>query len=155
MSDVCAILLNGDDRVGEYSASGVNGIRRHPYADYPLTYGDVTGASVHDDGEVYGAIGWRLKKNFEGETRSVSQLLGYLVQGMSFTAAGPYFEDMREGILQAIPANDTLGRCLVWDAFAHYGVGVGAKATLTRNKGKAVVSVTESFTLPTGCSAVD
>jgi hypothetical protein len=40
----------------------------------------------------------------------------------------------------------------VWDAFAHYGVGVGAKATLTRNKGKTAVSVTESFTKPAECS---
>jgi hypothetical protein len=154
MSDVCAVLLNGDDRVGEYSASGVNGIRRHPYANYPLTYGNVTGASVHDDGEIYGAIGWRLKENFAGDSRQVGELLGYLVQGMNNTAAGPYFEHMRDGILDAIPASDTVGHCLVWDAFADYGVGVGAKATFTRNKGKTVVSVTESFARPASCVAI-
>ena len=152
MSDVCAILLNGDDKVGEYSASGANGIRRYPYANYPLTYGDVNGAAVHDDGEVYGAIGWRLKKNFEGAGRSVSLLLDYLVQGMNYTAAGPYFEHMRDGILQAI--DEPLDRCLVWDAFADYGVGVGAKATFTRNKGRTVLSVTESFTVPATCSPI-
>ena len=43
MSDVLAIVINGDDRVGEYSASDPLGIRSAPYANYPRTYGDVTG----------------------------------------------------------------------------------------------------------------
>ena len=152
MSDVCAILLNGDDVVGEYSASDPGGIRRNPYAAYPRTYKDVTGGGVHADGEVYGAIGWRLKENFEGAGRTVDQLFGYLVRGMNFTPAGPYFEDMRDGILQAI--TDPTDRCLVWDAFADYGVGVGASATVGMRRGKYVVTVVESKALPAGCGQV-
>jgi len=40
----------------------------------------------------------------------------------------------------------------VWDAFADFGVGVGAKATVKRSGG---IAVTESFALPVGCSAVN
>ena len=40
-SDGIAMLVNGDDVVGEYSASSPGGIRRAPYAGYPLTYGDL------------------------------------------------------------------------------------------------------------------
>ena len=36
-------------------------------------------------------------------------------------------ENMRDGILQAASAGD---QCLIWEAFAHFGVGVGAKATV-------------------------
>ena len=38
--------------------------RRAPYADYPLTYSAVTGAEVHNDGEIYAAIVWRLIELF-------------------------------------------------------------------------------------------
>jgi hypothetical protein len=155
MSDVCALLLNGDDRIGEYSSSTPGGIRRNPYTDYPRTYGNVAGASVHDDGEIYAAIGWRLRENFLGAGRTVDQLFGYLVDGMNVTPAGPYFEHMRDGILAAIPvegpAADPVGACLVWDAFADVGVGVGAKATVGFRRGRTTITITESFVLPSKC----
>jgi extracellular elastinolytic metalloproteinase len=148
MSDVCALLLNGDDRIGEYSASDARGIRRFPYANYPNTYSDVTGAEVHDDGEIYGAIGWKLIELFGTRTDA---LFGYIVDGMHYTPAAPTYEAMRDGILQSIagdlsaPAGDD---CLVWRAFAQYGVGVGAKGTA---KGSSV-KIVESFTLPAACT---
>ena len=40
-------------------------LRSAPYDNYQRTYGDIVGAGVHLDGEVYGAIGWRLWKNFQ------------------------------------------------------------------------------------------
>jgi hypothetical protein len=109
-----------------------------------LTYGDVTGAEVHADGEVYGAIGWQLMQNFGAERRS--DLFTYLVDGMNFTPAQPTYEQMRDGILQA--ANGSADdQCLIWNAFAKYGVGVGATGVV---KGKAVI-VTESFVVPQNC----
>lgn len=150
MSDVLSILFNGNDVVGEYAFSYSGGIRTEPYANYSRTYGDVTGSEVHFDGEVYGAIGWRLRQNFLGAGVSVDQLLDYIVDGMNYTPAAPSFEDMRDGILQSV-SNAGLGHeCLVWDAFADYGVGVGA---VGRTRGSTVV-VTESFTLPGGCTAI-
>ncbi|HYK04895.1 MAG TPA: M36 family metallopeptidase [Thermoanaerobaculia bacterium] len=140
MADVLAIVLNGDDRVGEYSASDPLGIRSAPYANFPRTYGSVTGTGVHYDGEIYGAIGWKLRELYLANGFTTDQLLRDLVQGMNFTPSRPYYEHMRDGILAA-----TTRDCLVWTAFAQYGVGVGAKATVS---GTGAVTVTESFTIP-------
>jgi hypothetical protein len=145
MSDVLAILLNGNDRVGEYSASDPNGIRSAPYTNYQRTYGDFSSTGVHFDGEIYGAIGWRLRENYLAAGQTVDTLLGDIVGGMNFTPAGPAFEDMRDGILTAAAA--TGRECLIWDAFADFGVGVGAEATV---RGPNVI-VTESFALPQEC----
>jgi len=141
MSDVLAIILNGDDRVGEYSATDPLGIRSAPYANYPRSYGDIAGTSVHFDGEVYGAIGWRLRELYLANGFTTDQLLRDLVQGMNFTPARPFYEHMRDGILAASTRD-----CLVWTAFAQYGVGSGAKATV---KG-STIKITESFTIPAG-----
>ena len=153
MSDVLALLFNNDnDRVGEYSASDPLGIRTQPYQNYTRTYKDFGGTEVHLDGEIYGAIGWRLRNNFSAAGLGVDTLLDYLVDGMNETEPGPAIEDMRDGILQAIRnAGETLDgpqQCRVWEAFAHYGVGVGAQATVSRrNK----LTITESKTVPASC----
>ena len=149
MSDVLAVWANQDDRIGEYSFDDPLGIRSFPYTNYPRTYGDFgdTGFEVHHDGEIYGAIGWRLFQTFQSQGIPKGVLLDYLVDGMNFTPAGPSFEQMRDGILQSV-ANSGSGReCLIWDAFAHYGVGVGA---IGKVKGQIVV-VHESFALPPQC----
>ena len=152
MGDTLALLLNdNNDVIGEYSASDPAGIRRNPYTNYPRTYGDVTGAEVHNDGEVYAAIGWRLLENFKAASLPDPNrlLLGYLVQGMNFTPEQPSYEQMRDGILQAV--TDSTHACLVWDAFADFGVGVGAKGVAQGSK-KAVI--TPSTALPSQCVAV-
>ncbi len=46
-----------------------------------------------------------------------------------------------------VPADQ---QCLVWRAFAKYGIGVGADGTVSR---RGVVSITESFAVPSGCPA--
>ena len=146
MSDVLSVIVNDDDAVGEYSFGNTNGLRSERYGSYSRTYGDVAGSEVHFDGEVYGAIGWRLWKNFETAGSTADQVLAILVNGMNFTPAHPKFEDMRDGILAGLAGN-LAQQCLVWEAFAHYGVGVGAKGTVRGSR----VSVAESFTLPAEC----
>ena len=147
MSDVCAVVINNDDRVAEYSFDEPVGLRSAPYHDYPRTYGDVTGSEVHLDGEVYGAIGWRLWEIFQLNGLSRDMLLDDLVDGMNYTPAGPAFEDMRDGILQSVSNAGNGHECLIWQAFAHYGVGVGA-TSVTRGKN---ITVTESFAVPSSC----
>jgi Zn-dependent metalloprotease len=155
MSDVCAILINNDDVVGEYSASSPGGIRRAPYSNYPNTYGNFGGTSVHADGEIYAAAVWRLKELLGTRTGATDLLFKYLVKGMTYTPAGPYMETMRDGILQAVDAlnesTEAVDTCLVWQAFAEQGIGVGAKATPLLNKGKVTYQITQSFTLPSTC----
>jgi extracellular elastinolytic metalloproteinase len=140
-SDVVAMLINGDDRIGEYSASSTGGIRRAPYAAYPNTYADITGAEVHDDGELYGAIMWRLATLMGGTAASRAQLLTYFVDAMNYIPQTPSYEDMRSGLLQATPPELD---CTVWNAFAAFGVGEGSSATITSSG----VTITESFVVP-------
>lgn len=148
MSDVLAIVINNNDVVGEYSFSDPLGIRSAPYTNYPRTYGDVTGSEVHFDGEVYAAIGWRLWEIFQANGLTKDQLLDDLVDGMNYTPAGPTFEEMRDGILQSVANSGSGHECLIWEAFAQYGVGVGAQGTV---RGPNVI-VTESFTKPAQCN---
>jgi hypothetical protein len=153
MSDVLAILINNNDVVAEYSYNNTIGIRSAPYTNYSRTYGDFTGSSVHYDGEIYAATIWRLWKNyFEVESISQETLFNYLVGGMNFTPAGPAMEHMRDGILQA--TSDTVHECLIWNAFADFGIGVGAKAAVKGGGpfGGGKVTVTESFAVPSECS---
>jgi hypothetical protein len=148
MSDVCALLMNGDDRIGEYSYSDPAGIRRYPYSNYPLTYAQMNSGEVHNDGEVYGAIGWYLLTAPEFDGRK-QDLWNYIVDGMNYTPSTPTYEQMRDGIIKAVQNGPNAGdECTIWRAFAHYGVGVGAKATIRGSR----VSITESFTLPSSCS---
>jgi extracellular elastinolytic metalloproteinase len=93
---------------------------------------------------VYGAIGWRLLGLFGGDK---DRLLNYLVEGMTFTPAGPKFEDMRDGILAAAAGSGD--ECKIWQGFAEYGVGVGAKATVRGSR----ITIVESFAVPAGCPA--
>ena len=143
-SDVLAFLLNGDDVVGEYSYSDPAGIRRYPYTGYPLTYKNVTGAEVHDDGEIYAAAMWAVLENYKAANLTATDVLHDFVQGMNSTPSTPAFEDMRDGMLAAAPAR----ACLIWRGFAKLGIGEGADGTVSR---RGVVSITESFQVPGTC----
>jgi len=150
-SDGIAMLINGDDRVGEYGTSSPVGFRRFPYAGYPNTNGDFglpSGLEVHNDGEIYAAIVWRMIELFGPSRRD--ELFSYVIDGMNFTPSKPAYENMRDGILASVANGSTPSDCsLVWEAFAQFGVGVGARGDLT---GK-VVTITESFAVPENCSA--
>ncbi len=145
MSDVLSILINNDDVVGEYSTSDPLGIRSAPYTGYPRTYGDmVLGTNtVHSDGEIYAATIWHLWELFQVAVIPQDTLFDYLIDGMNYTASGPAMEDMRDGILQA--ASGTGHECLIWQAFADFGIGDGAQGTSNS-------VVTESFDLPPSCT---
>jgi hypothetical protein len=146
MSDGLAMLINGDDVIGEYSASTPLGIRRARYSGYPMTYGAVDGGEVHNDGEIYAAIIWRLMDLFGKNSRDT--LFGYVVDGMNYTPATPSYEQMRDGILAAVANGPAPADCRpVWDAFAQFGVGEGATGVVTATG----VLVTESFDAPAKC----
>jgi hypothetical protein len=150
MSDTLALYVNRNDVVGEYSYNNVNGIRRYAYTNYPLTYGDVTGSSVHNDGEIYAATMWRLLELWEGSGRSQDALFDTVIDGMNFTPARPAYEDMRDGILAAAATQEE--DCIVWQAFAQFGIGQGADGTETCRGFTCRASVTESFVVPAVCS---
>jgi extracellular elastinolytic metalloproteinase len=154
MSDVLAIVLNDNDVVGEYAFDDPRGIRRAPYTNFPFTYSSLQGTpEVHNGGEVYAAIGWQLYTNYKNAKGKLtkSDLLSDLLDGMNFTPATPTFEQMRDGILTSSQANHPERVCLVWNAFAKYGVGEGAAAVVTSTNKGSTVSITQSFALPAEC----
>jgi hypothetical protein len=149
MSDTLAIYINRNDRVGEYSYNNSVGIRRYPYTNYPLTYGDVTGSSVHGDGEIYAATMWKLLELWEGSGRSQDALFDTVIDGMNYTPSRPAYEDMRDGILAAATADED---CVIWRAFAQFGIGEGADGRESCSVFRCTASVTESFVVPAVCS---
>ena len=148
MSDTVACYMNANDRVGEYVKNNTVGIRRYPYEGYPLTYGDATGSSVHADGEIYAATMWKLRSLWLASGRTMDSLWSYVVDGMNYTPSNPEYEEMRDGILAAIPTEAE--ECVVWDAFAQFGIGVNAKGT-DSCVFTCSISVTEDFTKPLAC----
>jgi extracellular elastinolytic metalloproteinase len=156
--DTLAMLMtrpldgDGADAIGEYSALNSNGIRRFRYRDYPadMTYSDVAGASVHDDGEIYAAIMWELLEKFEAAGKTAGDVLNLFVQGMRYTPSTPAFEDMRNGMLQAASLTPTAAAdcALIWDAFADRGVGVDARGTISRRR----LTIVEDFDAGVGCT---
>jgi extracellular elastinolytic metalloproteinase len=161
MSDTLAIYFNGDDAVAEYSTGNANGIRSARYTGYARTYGDFSGSSVHFNGEIYAATMWKLRELWLAKygTGAMDGLLTHVVDGMNYTPSGPAFEDMRDGILSSItnePGPDaaakSAARCVVWDAFAQFGIGTAANATQSCNIVTCSVSVTESFAKPSECT---
>ncbi len=151
-SDVLAFLLNGDDRIGEYSFSDPVGIRRAAYENYgglnQLSYKDVTGGGVHADGELFAAAMWKTWRNYQAAGLPASELLHDFVQSMNLINPGPKYEDMRTGLLSAA---GTARACMVWRGFAAVGIGQGSSSTLVFSKGKYTVTTVESRTVPAGC----
>lgn len=149
MGDVLSIIINNDDAVGEYSERNTDGIRSARYGVFPRTYSSITGSEVHYDGEVYAAICWNLFKQYETRYGVATQdsLLKDLVSGMNYTPAKPTYENMRDGILQATAGTDR--QCMVWTAFAKFGVGQGSKSVVNAD---GTATVTESFTNPLPCT---
>ncbi len=145
-SDTNAFMVLGRPIVGDYAYSNPAGIRRYSYAGYPLTYKAVTGAEVHSDGEIYAAAMWKVRQNYLSAGLTSADAHTDFVQGMNFTPATPAFENMRDGMLQAVAG--TARECLIWRGFADQGIGVGAKGTVSR---RGVVTIVESFTKPAGC----
>lgn len=151
-SDGCAMLVNGSDVMGTYVNANPSGIRRFPYTNYPYTYtnwGHVGTPEVHNDGEIYAAIVWRMIQLFGDAGRS--RLFDIWVDGMHYTAARPAVETMRDGMLTSLNTGGTQAeKCMVWSAFAKYGVGVGASGTRTTSD-TAVPTIVQSFALPAEC----
>ena len=154
-SDVNAFLINNDPIVGEYAFANPAGIRRYSYAGYPYTYSYVgSGAGsyqVHNDGEIYAAAMWKFVQDARGVGKTTQEIQKIFVGGMDFTPATPAFENMRDGMLAylAAPGAVALDKCIVWRAFAKFGVGAGAKGTVSSN---GTVSITETFALPATCT---
>ncbi len=145
-SDVVAFTINGDDLIGEYAYGDyTNGIRRNRYEGYETarTYKAWTGAEVHDDGEIYAAAMWQVRKNYIAAGVGAS-FFDDFVHGLATTPSTPTPEQMRDNMMLAA---GTARKCLVLKGFAKLGIGSGSSLTVSR---RGTVTVTESFTA-SGC----
>ena len=89
------------------------------------------------DSDLYNAVGG------SGNQRA----LLYFTEGLKNTICSPSFIDTRDGVIQAAIDNYA-GEdvCLVWQAFADFGLGVDAISTSNNS-----LNVTNGFAIPTAC----
>ena len=75
----------------------------------------------------------------------------YVNEGLKNTACGPTFLDARDGILDAaISINGFQDVCLLWRAFAEYGMGTNASTP-----GPGATTATNGFQVPGDCAIHD
>ncbi|HXJ43173.1 MAG TPA: M36 family metallopeptidase, partial [Bryobacteraceae bacterium] len=99
-------------------------MRRQSYDGYTFTYEDVgnAGYEVHNDGEIWAATLWDLRKAL-GQTLSDSLVIG----GLKGTPCSPSMTDARDAILSADgAANGGVNRATIWEVFARHGLGFSA-----------------------------
>ena len=154
-SDVLATWLTDEDRVAEYSSGWIDGIRSTGYGSHTGTYADFSGTSVHNDGEIYAATMWDLRTDWMAQGWDEDELLDVTIGGLSFTIGPPAFEEMRDGLLDAIatyPAWNQEQRddreCLVWETYAARGIGEGANGELRRTGKRYRLRITVSDVVP-------
>lgn len=148
--DYMACVLNGRETVGSWVVNRSTGIRRFRYdEDYPGTYADLGHpdySEVHDIGELWCAT--LLAVNRRIGTTLGAQLV---VDALKLSASNPSLLAMRDAILvaardyaaqldEADRENLTYG---IWEAFARFGMGPGA-----RTNGDTLTGIEADFTPP-------
>ena len=146
MSDVLAFVINDDPAVGEYSLNRSRGVRSVPADQQNETLSNFDSArGPHRNGEIFGATMWDVWTNYKNAGHNADTALADWVGGMNFINPNPDFIDMRDGFLANTPSSRD---CLIWDAFAEHGMGVGATQSTFSGAG------TQSFDVPAECSGL-
>ena len=124
-SDYFAMSYYDNPIMGAYSAARASrGIRRQSYEGYTLTYEDIgnQGYQVHNDGEIWAATLWDLRKSL-GQSVTDRLVMG----GLKATPCNPSMTDARDAILSADQAaNKGANRAAIWEVFAKHGMGFSA-----------------------------
>lgn len=125
-SDYFAISYFNNPVFGAYPAQNtVHGFRRQSYEGYTFTYEDVgnSGFEVHDDGEIWAAALWDLRKSLG---QAVTDRL--VVNGLKATPCNPSMTDARDAILSAdMASNSGANRLAIWTVFAKHGLGYSSR----------------------------
>jgi uncharacterized protein (TIGR03437 family) len=124
-SDFFSISFFNNPVEGAYlSQDFAAGFRRYSYEGYPLTYEGIgnEGYEVHNDGEIWAATLWDLRKSLG---KSVTDLL--VMNGLKSTPCHPGMTDARDAILAAdLATNGGANRAKIWQIFAKHGLGFSA-----------------------------
>jgi extracellular elastinolytic metalloproteinase len=150
--DYMACTINDTTVVGDWVVDSPEGIRGFPYdSDFPDSFGDLgTGRydEEHNIGEIWCAT--LLEMN-----RKIGRTLGpqLVVDALKLSPANPSFLDMRDAILAALDGRLSSGQLSrsehdealvgIWEAFARFGMGPGA-----RSDGAFLSGIVADFTLP-------
>jgi len=125
-SDYFAISFFNNPIMGAYiTQNAVHGVRRQNYEGYTFTYEDVgnSGYEVHDDGEIWAATLWDLRKSLG---QAITDRL--VVDGLKATPCNPSMTDARDAILTAdLATNSGTNRLAMWTVFAKHGLGYSAR----------------------------
>jgi len=132
--------------VAAYSANDPLGLRRFSYEGYPYTYEDLgnEGYEVHNDGEIWAATLWDLRK---AVGQSVSDRL--VMNGLKGTPCNPSMINARDAILSADQAaNAGANRTAIWTAFAKHGMGFSARGVEGTSRTGTIYDA--AYDVPTG-----
>jgi uncharacterized protein (TIGR03437 family) len=125
-SDYFASSFFNNPVLGAYtSQNALHGDRRQSYEGYTFTYEDVgnSGYEVHDDGEIWAATLWDLRKSLR---QTITDQL--VVDGLKATPCNPSMTDARDAILTAdLATNGGTNRLTIWTVFAKHGLGYSAR----------------------------
>lgn len=106
------------------SLNRFHGLRRSSYQRYPYTYEDLGNHDfqVHNDGEIWAATLWDLRRTLGQEM--ADQLV---VSGLRFAPCRPSMPDARAAIVTADEnINAGANRATLWQVFAQHGLGYSA-----------------------------
>lgn len=124
-SDYFAISFYNAPLFGAYTAKPpATTVRRSNYEGYRFTYEDLgnAGFEVHNDGEIWAATLWDLRKQL---TATVADKL--VVAALKVTPCAPSMIDGRNAILVADRTlNKEANRAAIWQVFAKHGMGFSA-----------------------------
>ena len=143
-----------------------SGIRTQRYSTDPAvnthTYESIDGMAIpHGVGEVWAQAAWEAywalvdEHGFDPDLYDATGTAGnqramlYVNEGLQNTICSPAFTDVRDGIIQAAAANHG-GEdvCLLWEAFAAFGLGADAVSG-----GPNSTTPTNGFGVPPACQA--
>ncbi|HSM14277.1 MAG TPA: M36 family metallopeptidase, partial [Thermoanaerobaculia bacterium] len=147
------------------------GIRTQRYDKDPepntntWTYGSLPGSAIpHGVGEKWAQAFWYVQGRLEDEhgfDANVYNYTGgagdagniramyYIIEGLKNSVCTPGFVDVRDGIIQAATtAYGGADVCLLWQAFADFGLGFSA----SQGSSGSINDQTPAFDLPTSCS---
>lgn len=127
-SDYFAISFYGNPVFDGYGSANVaRGARRQSYEGYTFTYEDLgnTGFLPHDDGEIWAATLWDLRKSLGA---AVTDRLVY--NALKLTPCNPSMIAARDAIIAADQTfNAGANRARLWAVFARHGMGFSANGT--------------------------
>ncbi len=133
-----------EDDEDEHCPGGVaTGTGGYTFGDFGKVY---VGPEVHSDGEIWTQTLWELRSELVadlGEEDGSDAAEQLITQGMRLSPPEPSFLDMRNAILAADAGLGSTHRSLIWQVFAHRGMGFFAGVADSSDTSPA-----EDFNLP-------